>query len=181
MPGLSGVRAISAGYRHSLALLEDGTVWAWGYNAQGQLGDGTNTDRNTPVKVPSLGGRVKAIAANSSNVFYDPSFTLALLEDGTVWSWGTNEWHQLGDGTNANRNTPAKVSNLSGVKAIAPGGRHSLALLRDGTVWGWGANDWSQVGTGSGSPDRYATPVKIEGISGIKTITAGGWHSLAAL
>lgn len=181
VPGLSGVKAVSAGYRHSLALLKDGTVWSWGYNAQGQLGDGTNTNRNTPVKVASLGGRVKAVAASSSNVFHDPSFSLALLEDGTVWSWGTNDWHQLGDGTNTSRNTPVKVSDLSGVKAIAPGGRHSLALLKDGTVWGWGANDHGQVGTGDGTPNRYAAPVKIESLSHVKAIAAGGWHSIAAL
>ena len=99
---------------HSLALKSDGTVWAWGYNNYGQLGDGTTTDRHTPVSVSGLTG-VTAIAGGYGH-------SLALKSDGTVWAWGYNSYGQLGDGTTTDRHTPVDVSGLSGVTAIAGGG-----------------------------------------------------------
>src|SRR5438445_7369645 len=97
-----------------------GTVSAWGGNFVGQLGNGTNTDSNTPVEVSGLSG-VTAIAAGIIH-------SLALKTDGTVWGWGNNANGQLGNGTNTNSNTPVQVTGLSGVTAIAGGGLHSLAL-----------------------------------------------------
>lgn len=179
VPGLTGVKAIAAGYRHSLAVLNDGTVRAWGQNNFGQLGDGTNTNRNTPVVVSELGG-IKAVAAARGTIGADETYSMALAEDGTVWTWGLNNWSQLGDGTNVSRNKPGKVSDISGVTAIAAGGWHALVLRDDGTVWGWGANNFGQVGTGSNTPDRHKLPVAIDGLAGIKAIAAGGWHSLVA-
>ena len=123
--------AIAGGDSHSLALKSDGTVWAWGYNGCGQLGDGSTTNRLTPVQVSGLTG-VVAIAGGGSH-------SLALKSDGTVWAWGCNDYGQLGDGTTTNRLTPVQVSGLTGVVAIAGGGAHSLALKSDGTVWAWGA------------------------------------------
>ncbi|MFP2913744.1 RCC1 domain-containing protein, partial [Pyxidicoccus sp. 3LFB2] len=103
---------VAAGYHHTLALKTDGTVWAWGNNTDGQLGDGTNTPRSTPVQVQGLTG-VVAIAANDFD-------TLALKADGTVWAWGNNSYGQLGDGTAPNdRSTPVQVQGLTGVVAIA--------------------------------------------------------------
>lgn len=93
--------SVAAGGVHSLALKDDGTVWAWGFNDTGQLGDGTTTDRNTPVQVSALSD-IAAIAAG-----YDHS--LALKSDGTVWAWGYNYDGQLGDGTTYNRNIPVQV------------------------------------------------------------------------
>jgi alpha-tubulin suppressor-like RCC1 family protein len=120
--GLSGVTAIAAGAEHSLALLEDGTVKAWGRNASGQLGNGTYTDSNVPVAVSGLSGIV-AIAAGGE-------FSLALRSDGTVMAWGDNEQGELGRASysEAERNTPAPVLGLSGVKAIAAGEAHALAF-----------------------------------------------------
>ena len=126
------VKALAGGQGHSLALKSDGSVWAWGLNQDGRLGDGTNTDSSTPVQVTDptdptgyLSG-VTAIAAGSSH-------NLALKDDGTVWAWGSNQSGQLGNGTTIDDssttgiNTPAAVGGLSGVKAIAAGGDHSLA------------------------------------------------------
>jgi alpha-tubulin suppressor-like RCC1 family protein len=119
--GLSGVQDIAGGAEHTLALKDDGTVWAWGSNHLGQLGDATNPDySNTPVQVSGFSG-VQAIAAGSYH-------SLALKNDGTVWAWGWNEYGQLGDATNTDSNTPVQVSGLSGVQDIAGGGGHSLAL-----------------------------------------------------
>lgn len=97
-----------------------GEVWTWGMNNAGQLGDGTQTQRSTPVQVIGLSG-VTAIAGGSWH-------TIALKSDGTVWTWGGNNNNQLGDGTTTTRLTPVQVSELSGVTAIADGEAHTIAL-----------------------------------------------------
>jgi hypothetical protein len=168
--GLSDVKAVASGGAHSLALKNDGTLWAWGYNYFGQLGDNTNTNSNVPVQVSNLSG-VQAIAAGSLH------HSLALKNDGTLWAWGANGTGQLGDGTNADSNTPVQVDGLSGVQAIAAGDFHSLALKNDGTLWAWGNNDLGQLGDGTNADSN--TPVQVNGLSGVQAI-AGSWgHSLA--
>jgi LPXTG-motif cell wall-anchored protein len=168
--GLSSVTAIAAGGPHSLALKQDGTVWAWGANGNAALGDGTFTDRPTPVPVRGLSG-VMAIAAGSHS--------LTLKRDGRVWAWGANGalYVQLGPGTLTDRPTPALLSGLMDVTAIAAGGLHSLALKRDGTVWAWAFNIEGQLGDGTLAPRE--TPVPVRGLSGVTAIAAGGNHSLA--
>ncbi|MDR2018959.1 MAG: hypothetical protein LBQ00_08895 [Syntrophobacterales bacterium] len=173
---LTNVTAIAAGGFHSLAIKDDGTVFAWGGNSVGSLGDGTTTDRNTPVKVVGLTD-VKAIAAGYSH-------SLAVKNDGSVWAWGYNNYCQLGNGATDNSPTPVKVKgeggvgNLTDVKAIAAGTVYSLALKRDGTVWAWGNNDNGQLGDGTYTSRN--TPVKVLGnLTGVAAIAAGGYHSLA--
>ncbi|HEY4427788.1 MAG TPA: IPT/TIG domain-containing protein [Solirubrobacteraceae bacterium] len=161
--GLSGVSAVAAGANHSLALLSDGTVWAWGENSSGQLGDGSTTESDIPVAVSGLSG-VVAIAAGGSE-------SLALLSDGTVEAWGDNSSGQLGDGTTTNREAPVPVSGLSGVTAIAAGGAHSLAVLSDGTAMAWGANGDGRLGDGS-TEDSHV-PVAVSSLSGVTAISAG--------
>ena len=123
--GLSGVTSVAAGgergtNEHSLALLKNGTVMAWGYNGSGQLGNGTTTESDEPVAVSGPSG-VKAIAAGSEH-------SLALLKNGTVMAWGDNGSGELGNGTTTESDVPVAVSGLSGVTAIAAGGFHSLAV-----------------------------------------------------
>jgi len=167
---LTDVVAIAAGNYHSLALKSDGTVWAWGQNNYGQLGDGTmNNERRTPVQVSNLTD-VVAIAAGDNH-------SLALKSDGTVWAWGRNDFGQLGDGTSSNRSTPVQVSNLTGVVAIAAGYYHSLALKSNGTVLAWGDNDYGQLGDGTNSDRR--TPVQVSYLTEAVAIAAGYYHSLA--
>jgi len=160
---------VGAGRDHSLALKSDGTVWAWGYNYNGELGDGTRTIRQTPVQVLNL-TNVKAVAGGYNH-------NLAIKNDGTVWAWGANHYGQLGDGTTTDRNTPVQVSGLTGVIAVAGGADHSLALKGDGTVWAWGENDSGQLGDGTAT-DRL-TPVQVTGLSGVVSIGAGSMHSVA--
>jgi len=160
---------IAAGSNHSLALNStDGKVWAWGYNNEGQLGDGSTLDRITPVQVSGLTD-VSKIAAGSAHNF-------ALKSDGTVWAWGYNYYGQFGDGTTASRITPVQVFQLSGVSQIAAGSSHSLALKSDGTVWAFG---YDSVGLGDGITKRSSTPVQVSGLIGVSQIAAGGSHSLA--
>ncbi|WFE34576.1 hypothetical protein [Micromonospora sp. WMMD975] len=207
LPGLlTGVIATAAGFGHSLALRSDGTVVAWGYNDIGQLGDGTTTDRPTPVRVCAVDqtapctrflDQVVAIAADA-NSFH----SIALLRDGTVVTWGANDWGQLGngrDGISAFRSTPVRVCAvdeaapcdrfLSGVRTIASGGFHSMAQLRDGRLVTWGENSYGELG--DGTLDNRSTPVRVCAVdeaapcdrflSGVRTIAGGGFHSMAVV
>jgi len=176
--GLTGTTlAVAAGYYHSLAMKSNGTVWSWGYNGYGQLGDGTTTQRNTPAQVSGLAG-ITAVAAG----YYQ---SLALKSDGTVWAWGYNGNGQLGDGTTGtNRLNPVPVSGLTGtVTAIAGGTNHSIALKSDGTVWTWGYNGYGQLGDGTYT--QNPTPVQVHGpgnvgfLTGIIAIAGGENHSIA--
>jgi alpha-tubulin suppressor-like RCC1 family protein len=167
LSGLTTVAAVAAGGNHSLALKSDGTVWAWGFNGLGQLGNGTTDSRSTPVLVSGLSG-VTAIAAGRNH-------SLALKSDGTVWAWGDNAAGQLGDGTTVNRSTP--VSGLTGATAIAARFDHSLALKSDSTMRAWGYNGFGQLGDGTTA--NRSTPVQVSGLTGVTTISAGFYHSLA--
>lgn len=163
------VCSLAGGYGHSVAILKDGTVWAWGLNVSGQLGDNTQSNRFEPAQVKNLRNAV-AVAAGRDH-------SLALLADGTVWSWGSNTSKQLGDGDSFDRWTPVQVKGLSDVVAITAGARFNLALKADGTVWGWGQNSQGQVG--DGSTDQRSTPVQVKGLTDVKVIASGANHSLA--
>jgi alpha-tubulin suppressor-like RCC1 family protein len=168
---LSGVIAIAMGNYHSLALKSDGTVWAWGANYLGQLGDGTTTASLVPKQISSIAlSEVIAITAG----YYH---SLALKSDGTVWTWGKNSNGQLGDGTTTNILVPKQV--LSGVIAIAAGAFYSLALKSDGTVWGWGYNSYGELGDGTTTDSLVPKQISSSSLSGVNAIAAGADHSLA--
>ncbi|WP_244237940.1 RCC1 domain-containing protein [Corallococcus terminator] len=167
--GLTGATALSATAYHTLALKQDGTVWAWGYNDSGQLGDGTNVDHPTPAPVQGL----TQVAALASGTYH----SLALKQDGTVWAWGLNNLGQLGDGTTDSRSERRPVQGLTGVTALAASTYHSLALKQDGTVWAWGYNSSGQLGDGTIA--SHTTPVRVQGLTGVSAIAAGLVHSLA--
>jgi alpha-tubulin suppressor-like RCC1 family protein len=170
--GLRFVTAVSAGGRHSLALLANGTVVAWGANGVGQLGDGNTTESSVPVAVQGLSA-VTAIAAGGSH-------SLALMANGTVMAWGDNESGQLGIGSSVEYvATPVAVKGLANVQAIAAGTGYSLALLTNGTVMAWGENESGQLGTGKSNPS--SVPVAVRALSGVSAIAAGGEFSLALL
>ncbi|MBI4929735.1 MAG: T9SS type A sorting domain-containing protein [Bacteroidetes bacterium] len=164
----ANIMAVSGGKNHSLFLKNDGTVWACGYNNYGQLGDGTNTQRNSPVQVSGLTG-ITAIANKENH-------SLFLKSDSTVWACGFNASGVLGDGTTVDKSTPVQVSGLTGIIAIAAGGDHSIFLKSDGTVWACGNNTQWQIGDGTGI--TRTTPVQVSGLTGIIAITTGYYHSL---
>jgi len=177
-----GYIQVSAGAEHSLALAEDGLVYAWGLNASGQLGDGTTVDRNVPTQVTGLSsivavsaGADHSVVANDGTVFAGHS--LALASDGTVYAWGDNASGQVGDGTVVDRLTATQVPDLTGIVAISAGGNHSLAVAADGTVYAWGSNTYGEIGDGT-TTDRLV-PTKVPGLSGIVSVGGGFGHSLA--
>jgi len=161
----------SMGGIHTCVLLSDGTAKCWGWNYFGQLGDGTTTDRYTPVNVSGLTNAV-AIAAGYGH-------TCALLSDGTAKCWGGNFYGQLGDGTTTDRYTPVNVSGLTNAVAIVTGYGHTCALLSDGTAKCWGRNGYGQLGDGT-TANRY-TPVNVSGLTNAVAIAAGFYHTCALL
>ena len=184
---LTGVTAISAGGNHTVVLNENGTVWAWGYNECGQLGDNTTTDRLTPVQVLGEGAKDELTGVTAISAGY--GYTVALKQDGTVWAWGDNWYGQLGDNTTTDRHTPVQVlgeggtGELTGVTAISAGLNHTVALKEDGTVWAWGYNGYGQLGDGTAGVG-YDTPVQVKGTGGtgyltnIEGIDAGYYYTV---
>lgn len=167
----SGVIALAASSFHTCALMRSGSVKCWGVNEHGELGDGTKTNRLTPVAVKGL-RNVVAIASPSSY-----SHTCALTEGGGAFCWGMNTHGQLGDGTTTDRTKPVPVQGLSrNVKAIAPGGLHTCALLSSGAVRCWGYNLYGQLG--DGSQDDRNVPGSVPGIDAV-ALAGGGFHTCA--
>jgi alpha-tubulin suppressor-like RCC1 family protein len=142
VPGLAGIVSLAAGGRHNLALRGDGTVWAWGANDYGQLGDGGTQARNLPVQVPGL-AKVRQIAAG-----YDHS--AALLEDGTAWAWGDNNQGQLGNPVPERSLAPVPISGwnapLKDLDTLRAGGYHTLLLTRGRKLLACGQNVFGQLG-----------------------------------
>jgi alpha-tubulin suppressor-like RCC1 family protein len=168
---LTGVTGISVGTYHTVSLKSDGTVWSWGYGLHGQMGNGTTT---TSVKSPvksNVAGVITEIAAGGYH-------TLALRNDGTVWSWGYGKYGQLGNGSTNMAVNAVQVSGLTGVVGLAAGEYHSLALKSNGTVWGWGMNNQGQLGNGATAVSR-TTPVQVTGLSNVVQVACGWSHSMA--
>ena len=163
--------AVRAGWLHSLALPCDGTVWAWGYNASGQLGLGHTGSSLTRAQVPGVNG-AKGIAAGAEH-------SLAIGADDTAWAWGSNANGELGNGTTTDSPSPIRVQALTAVKGIAAGaeGAHSLAVTTDGAAWAWGDNSTGQLG--NGTTNGSTTPVRVSGLGGVSAVAAGAEHSLA--
>jgi len=147
---LDEVMSVEAGWERSFAIKKDGTVYAWGLNLHGELGDGTTESRSLPVQLKSL----ENVTALSSL----HELTLALKSDGTVWSWGKNSNGALGRGLKDDYAAtpgpvlgPAGEGYLNDVVGIAAGDEHAMALKKDGSVWTWGSSCGGQLGTGLAS------------------------------
>lgn len=161
---LNSIVSISAGEGHNLALKSDGTVWAWGWNGLGQLGNGTTNDSHTPTQVFGLG----SVVAISGRAYH----CLALKSDGTVWGWGWNSWGQLGNGTTTNAVLlPVQVLGLTNPTAISAGYMVSIARMYDGTVRVWGTGPKGELGQGN-SGDHSYTPIQVPGLSNVLSISA---------
>jgi alpha-tubulin suppressor-like RCC1 family protein len=182
----SPIRQVWGGGRHTLALLWDGSVWTWGSDVSGKLGDNqvspsynvTNNDSFLPLRVHGPGnvGYLNSIVAISAGEGHN----MALRSDGTVWTWGWNGLGQLGNGTTNDAHTPVQVGGLSNVVAISGRGYHCLALKSDGTVWGWGWDTAGQVGNGF-TTNCVTAPTQVIGITNPSTISAAYTISVALM
>ncbi|HEX4437588.1 MAG TPA: IPT/TIG domain-containing protein [Solirubrobacteraceae bacterium] len=173
---LSGVKAIAAGENHTLALLGSGEVLAWGQGHFGQLGDGTLTNKLKAVPVEGLPGSVKGIAAGSD-------YSLALLENGHVWSWGYDVAGELGNGevTTTPVTKPVEVKGLSGVVAISAGEQTGYALRENGEVVAWGRDRYGELGNGINEGASRPEPGPVELPEKATAIAGGGYQGLALL
>jgi alpha-tubulin suppressor-like RCC1 family protein len=180
----------SAGWSHAVALRADGTLWTWGDNSSGQLGDGTTNNTQAPGQIVVT--QPASAANNWKSVAAGDFHNLALKADGTLWAWGNNSFGQLGDGTTTNQPVPVQVvtGNPGNFDnhwvAIAAGGSHSLGLQADGTLWVWGDNGSGQLGdpalgTAVSTPSQVVnfTPPTTGFNSSWVAIDAGLGHSLA--
>jgi len=182
----SPIKQVWGGGRHTMALLADGSVWTWGSDVSGKLGDNqvspsysdTNHDSFMPLKVHGPGnvGYLNSVVAISAG----ESHNLALRADGTVWAWGWNAFGQLGDGTTNDAHTPVQVSGLTNVVAISGRAYHCLALRSDGTVWAWGWNHYGQLGNGT-TTNFISLPIQVIGLTNPASISAGYTISLARM
>lgn len=175
-PNLTGIIAIAAGTNFSMAVKSDGTVWTWGDDTHGQLGNGVSVGGGvfTPVQVIGLSG-ISKIAAGDYHA-------LAMASDGSkVWAWGSNSNGQLGNGTTVDSATLVQVqlTNPSGVTItnVAAGAYHSFALKSDGTVAGWGKNIAYQLGDGNNIDS--SVPLAVSSLTSVSGVSAGYSHSLA--
>ena len=160
---------ISAGKQdHTLAVKANGTLWSWGNNQSGKLGDGTTVDKWTPTQIDT--------DTNWAQVSAGGYHSMAIKTDGTLWTWGDNQYAALGDGTTSNRLVPTQIGTDSWA-AIAAGENYSVAIKTDGTLWTWGLNNFGQLGDGTLA--SKAVPTKIGTFTNWTKISAEHSHNLA--
>jgi alpha-tubulin suppressor-like RCC1 family protein len=165
-------KSVSMGQAHTLALKTNGTIWAWGYNTPGCLGDGTTTDRNSPVQLVSATSYWKQIAAGRYN-------STAIKTDGTLWLWGNNGYGQLGDNTITNKSSPVQtVSGGTNWRLVSAGSYNTAAIKTDGTLWLWGLNTEGQLGTND-ITSRSSPVQTVSGGTNWKLVSAGNYQNFA--
>jgi alpha-tubulin suppressor-like RCC1 family protein len=148
---------------------DDGTVWAWGDNSYGQLGDATLIDRNYPAQVSGLNNITHISAGYGHN--------LVMKDDQTFWSWGSNVSGQLGNGSATKRYSPVQTLALTDVDMVSAGLEHTIALHAEGSVWAWGSNEKGQLG--NGTTTNETSPCQLPDLSNISSIASGASHNIA--
>jgi alpha-tubulin suppressor-like RCC1 family protein len=164
-------KSVSCGSNNTLAIKTDGTLWAWGDNTYGQLGDGTAIHKSSPVQ-NILGGNTWSVISSGD------SHALAIKTDGTLWAWGINDFGQLGDSTVIAKSSPVQIPGTTW-KTVIAGVKHSAAIKNDGTLWLWGANSGNYVGLlGDGTSTNKSSPVQIISGGTWKQVACGNTHNL---
>jgi alpha-tubulin suppressor-like RCC1 family protein len=165
-------KQVAAGQYHTAAIKTDGTLWTWGYNGNGQLGDNTITHKSSPVQTIAGGTNWKQVACGYH--------TAAIKTDGTLWTWGNNSYGQLGDNSITNKSSPVQtICGGTNWKQVACGSSHTVAIKTDGTLWTWGRNNNGQLG--DNSITNKSSPVQtIAGGTNWKQVSASGYYYTAA-
>ena len=164
----SNYQRMAAGRFHTIEI-RNGTLWSWGYNGMGQLGDGTQTDKINPVQV-GIDNKWVIVATSSMH-------SLGIKSDGTLWAWGSNSIGQLGDGTVTLRTSPVQIGTDNKWVSVAAGTDYTIALKSDGTLWAWGSNQNGQLG--NGVLNYTYIPVQLGTDTKWVSITTGDAHSIA--
>lgn len=160
---------ISSGLYHTIAVAGDGTLWTWGYNNVGQLGDGTTTNKINPTKIGTATDWVSVGAG------YYHSF--AIKSNGTLWAWGYNNLRQLGNNSTNNSFTPIQIGTDTNWLKVSGGEGFSVGLKTDGTLWTWGSDDQGQMGGGLGT--QYPIPTQLGTATDWSDVDAGRYHVIA--
>lgn len=162
---------VQAGQESASAIKTNGTLWSWGRNVEGQLGDGTIIRRSSPVQIGAL--------TNWSKVMCGVQHTIAIKTDGTLWSWGANNYGQLGQNISylTYRSSPVQVGALTTWTSISCNNYSSFSIKTDGTLWSWGQNDFGQLG--QSDTIARSSPVQVGALTNWSVISGGGTHSVA--
>ena len=165
-------KSVSAGWYYTTAIKTDGTLWTWGYNNYGQLGDNTLDNKSSPVQTISAGTNWKSVAGGLYH-------TAAIKTDGTLWLWGRNNNVQLGDNTQVNKSSPVQtISAGTNWKSVAAGFYNTAAIKTDGTLWTWGYNNYGQLG--DNTTTHKSSPVQtIAAGTNWKSVAGGRYHTAA--
>ena len=160
------VKYVALGSYHSAAITKDGSLYMWGYNNYGQLGNGSTTNSYTPVKI------MENVAAVSLGSYH----SAAITKDGSLYMWGYNNYGQLGNGSTTYSYTPVKI--MENVATVSLGAWHSAAITKDGSLYMWGYNNYGQLGNGSsGNYEKSVSPIKI--MENVAAVSLGRWRSAA--
>lgn len=160
---------VTAGWYTVFAIKSNGTLWAWGQNTYGKLGDGTQTNRNVPVQI-GTDTNWQSVSSNSNN-------TVAIKTDGSLWSWGGNLSGQVGDGTYTNRYAPVRIGTANNWVSVSVGNSHTLVKRSDNTIWVWGVGLNGQLGLAT--VNLKNVPTQIGTGTDWSQIEAGFSHSVA--
>jgi alpha-tubulin suppressor-like RCC1 family protein len=160
---------ISAGNAHTVGIKGDGSLWSWGNNLSGQLGNGTNTGQLSPIQI----GTANNWASISAGEYY----TMAIKQDGTLWAWGSNGNGQLGDATTANKTSPIQIGTATNWASVSAGSNHTLAIKTDGTLWAWGNNGNGRLGNGNSI--QQTSPIQIGSDINWQSVETGDEYSVA--
>jgi alpha-tubulin suppressor-like RCC1 family protein len=165
----ASVSASGASPGTTMAIKTDGTLWGWGGNSNGQIGDGTVINRSSPVQIGTL--------TNWASVSANQLFTVAVKTDGTLWSWGYNAFGELGQNNTTNRSSPVQIGTLSNWSKISAGGGWTNSIKTDGTLWGWGQNGAGWIG--DGTIVNRSSPVQIGTLTNWASVSSGNDHTMA--
>ncbi|AZB10810.1 T9SS C-terminal target domain-containing protein [Chryseobacterium sp. G0162] len=162
-------KSVAIGNLHSLGIKTDGTLWSWGYNSYGQLGDGTVSNRNTPKQIGT--------ATDWVSITTGENYSLALKSNGTLWAWGKNTNGQIGDGTTNSKTTPTQIGTATDWVGMTAGDGHTLALKSNGTLWAWGSNSYGQLG--DGTTINKNIPIQVGSATDWRSVESGRGSTLA--